>query len=101
VIALNARYASAQTRDGKEYLIPNEDLITQRVTNLSFSNDLVRLHVKAGISYRSDPHEAIRLALEAAHDMPRCCPSLHQTVCSSRSAIARSISNSDSGSAIQ
>ena len=34
VIALNARYASVQTRDGKEYLIPNEDLITQRVTNL-------------------------------------------------------------------
>jgi small-conductance mechanosensitive channel len=28
VIALNARYASVQTRDGKEYLIPNEDLIT-------------------------------------------------------------------------
>ncbi len=71
VIALNARYASVQTRDGKEYLIPNEDLITQRVTNWSFSNDLVRLHVKAGISYRSDPHEAIRLALEAARDVPR------------------------------
>jgi len=74
VIALNARYASAQTRDGKEYLIPNEDLITQRVTNLSFSNELIRLHVKAGISYRSDPHEAIRLALEAAHDVPRVLP---------------------------
>jgi small-conductance mechanosensitive channel len=71
VIALNARYASVQTRDGKEYLIPNEDLITERVTNWSFSNDLIRMHVKVGISYRSDPHEAIRLALEAARDVPR------------------------------
>jgi small-conductance mechanosensitive channel len=71
VIALNARYASVQTRDGKEYLIPNEDLITQRVTNWSFSSDLIRLHVKVGISYDSDPHEAIRLALEAARDVPR------------------------------
>jgi small-conductance mechanosensitive channel len=71
VITLNARYASVQTRDGKEYLIPNEDLITQRVTNWSFSNDLIRQHVKVGISYRSDPHEAIRLALEAARDVPR------------------------------
>ena len=71
VIALNARYASVETRDGKEYLIPNEDLITQRVTNWSFSSDLIRLHVKVGISYDSDPHEAIRLALEAARDVPR------------------------------
>ncbi len=51
VSTLNARYASVLTRDGKEYLIPNEDLITQRVTNWSFSNDLIRLHVKVGISY--------------------------------------------------
>ena len=71
VSALNARYASVQTRDGKEYLIPNEDLITQRVTNLSFSNDLIRQHVKVGISYRSDPHTAIRLALEAVREVPR------------------------------
>jgi small-conductance mechanosensitive channel len=71
VAALNARYAAVQTRDGKEYLVPNEDLITQRVTNWSYSNDLIRQHVKVGISYQSDPHEAIRLALEAARDVPR------------------------------
>jgi small-conductance mechanosensitive channel len=71
VSTLNARYASVLTRDGKEYLIPNEDLITQRVTNWSFSNDLIRLHAKVGISYESDPHEAIRLALEAARNIPR------------------------------
>ena len=29
------------------------------------------MHVKVGISYRSDPHEAIRLAREAARDVPR------------------------------
>jgi small-conductance mechanosensitive channel len=71
VNALNARYAAVTTRDGKEFLIPNEDLITQRVTNWSYSNDLIRLHVKVGISYQSDPHTAIRLALEAARDVPR------------------------------
>ena len=71
VSTLNARYVSVLTRDGKEYLIPNEDLITQRVTNWSFSNDLIRMHVKVGISYQSDPHEAIRLALEAARNVPR------------------------------
>jgi len=71
VIALNARYASVQTRDGKEFLIPNEDLITQRVTNWSFSSDLIRQHVRVGISYQCNPHEAIELAVEAARDVPR------------------------------
>lgn len=71
VNALNARYVAVRTRDGKEFLIPNEDLITQRVTNWSYSNDLIRLHVKVGISYQSDPHAAIRLALEAAREVPR------------------------------
>jgi len=71
VNALNARYIAVTTRDGKEYLVPNEDLITQRVTNWSYSNDLIRLHVKMGISYQSDPHAAIRLALDAARNVPR------------------------------
>jgi small-conductance mechanosensitive channel len=71
VIALNARYASVQTRDGKEFLIPNEDLITQRVTNWSFSSDLIRQHVSVGISYQCDPHQAIALAMEAARDVDR------------------------------
>ncbi|HUB10386.1 MAG TPA: mechanosensitive ion channel domain-containing protein [Acetobacteraceae bacterium] len=71
VNALNARYVAVRTRDGKEFLIPNEDLITQRVTNWSYSNDLIRLHVKVGISYQSDPHAAISRALEAAREVPR------------------------------
>ena len=28
---MGARYTSVDTRDGREYLIPNEDFITQRV----------------------------------------------------------------------
>jgi small-conductance mechanosensitive channel len=71
VSALNARYVAVRTRDGKEYLIPNEDLITQRVNNWSYSSDLIRLHVMVGISYLADPHEAIELAMRAAHDVPR------------------------------
>ena len=68
---LNARYASVSTRDGKEHLIPNEDLITQRVVNWSYSNDLVRMHARVGVSYNCDPHEAIRLALQALSNVPR------------------------------
>ncbi|CAN0468077.1 unnamed protein product, partial [Hapterophycus canaliculatus] len=53
---LGARYASVVTRDGKEYLIPNEDLITNHVVNWSHSNDYVRLDIFFGTAYADDPH---------------------------------------------
>jgi len=63
---LSARYVSVKTRDGREYLVPNEDLITGQVVNWSHSNDLVRLDIDFGVSYASDPHEVRKLAREAA-----------------------------------
>jgi small-conductance mechanosensitive channel len=66
ITSLNARYVSLATREGKELLIPNEDLITSRVTNWSYSSDLIRQSVIVGVSYDSDVHLAIRLAVEAA-----------------------------------
>lgn len=66
ISSLGARYVSVVTRDGKEYLIPNEDLITQRVVNWSFSNQLVRIEVPIGVSYASDPHVVRQLLADAA-----------------------------------
>ena len=63
---LRARYASVITRDGTEHLIPNEDLITQKVINWSFTDDLVRVRVPIGVSYKADPHHCIQLILAAA-----------------------------------
>ncbi len=69
--SLGARYASVVTRDGTEWLIPNEDLITQQVVNWSYSNNEVRLKVPIGISYKSDPRKAIALCFEAAAEEER------------------------------
>jgi len=66
ISSLGARYVSVVTRDGKEYLIPNEDLITHQVVNWSFTNQLVRLEITFGVSYDCDPHEVRRIAREAA-----------------------------------
>jgi small-conductance mechanosensitive channel len=63
---LRARFVSVVTRDGREYLIPNEDFITHEVINWSFSDELVRLDVEFGVSYDSDPHQVTALAIEAA-----------------------------------
>ena len=71
VTSLGARYVALSTRDGKEWLIPNEDLITQRVINWSYSNQLLRLPLRFGVSYHSDVRKAMELAVEAAKDVPR------------------------------
>ena len=68
---LGARYASVVTRDGKEYLIPNEDLITGQVVNWSHSNDFVRLDIYFGTAYGDDPHIVRKLAIDAAKGVER------------------------------
>jgi len=80
ISSLGARYVSVVTRDGKEYLIPNEDLITQRVVNWSFTDELVRIETTFGVSYDSDPHQVRRIARAAAakparvaKDVPPVC----------------------------
>lgn len=68
---LRARFVSVVTRDGREYLIPNEDFITHEVINWSFSDELVRIDVTFGTSYDSDPHEVSAVAIEAARTVKR------------------------------
>jgi small-conductance mechanosensitive channel len=72
--SMGARYTSVVTRDGREFLIPNEDFVTQRVINWSYSNDEVRLDVEFGVAYASDPHKVIALALEAVKSIERVLP---------------------------
>jgi small-conductance mechanosensitive channel len=71
---LGARYVSVVTRDGREYLIPNEDLITGQVVNWSHSSELVRLDIHFGVSYASDPHLVRAIASDAAATVARVVP---------------------------
>jgi len=68
---LRARFVSVVTRDGREYLIPNEDFITREVINWSFSDELVRLEVEFGVAYESDAHQVTELAKQAALTVDR------------------------------
>ncbi|RYH04282.1 mechanosensitive ion channel [Salipiger sp. IMCC34102] len=86
--ALGARYVSITTRDGKEYLIPNEDLITGQVVNWSHSNEFVRLDIHFGTAYADNPHEVRRIAIEAAQGVDR--------VLSSRPAVCHIVGFGDS-----
>ncbi|AXS39333.1 mechanosensitive ion channel domain-containing protein [Breoghania sp. L-A4] len=59
------------TRDGREYLIPNEDLITGQVINWTYSDEKVRLDVPFGVSYDADPASVREIAAKAAAGVAR------------------------------
>ncbi|WP_068110898.1 mechanosensitive ion channel family protein [Tropicimonas marinistellae] len=71
VTALNARYVSLTTRDGTEWLVPNEELISQRIVNWSYNHDRLRLLTPIGICFESDVRLAMQLAEDGARSNPR------------------------------
>jgi small-conductance mechanosensitive channel len=66
ITSMAARYVSVRARDGKDYLLPNEELITSRVVNWTYSSPLVRLDLPFGVAYGSDLHQVRALAVAAA-----------------------------------
>ena len=71
VNSLSARHVSILTRDGKEHLIPNENLITNEVVNWSHSNPNVRIHIPVNVAYDSDIHKVRELLLQATSQHKR------------------------------
>lgn len=71
VNALGMRFASVITRDGMEHIIPNEDFITTKVINWSYSDRAVRVKKKVGVAYGTDIPRAMEIIVEAANTVPR------------------------------
>jgi small-conductance mechanosensitive channel len=67
-----ARYTLIETHDGKEVMVPNEDFITGKVINWTYSNTQARVEVLIGVSYKADIEKARQLILDAAMEHPRC-----------------------------
>ncbi|WP_374293641.1 mechanosensitive ion channel family protein [Sphingomonas sp.] len=68
---IGVRAVSIVTRDGKEHLIPNENLMTQEVENWSYSDRNVRVRIPVRVSYDADLRLAQQLMLRAAAESPR------------------------------
>ncbi len=71
VKSLGLRYASVVTRDGKEHLIPNEQLVTNKVVNWSYSNSEVRIKRRIRVEYETDLKFAVGLAIDGAASIDR------------------------------
>ena len=68
---IGVRAVSLVTRDQKEYLIPNENLMINQVENWSYSSKNVRIQVPVGVSYQADLELAEKLMLDAAKSCQR------------------------------
>ena len=66
-----ARYTSVITRDGTEYLIPNESLITEPVVNWTHTDKLVRRKIPVQVSYESNVKEAMDIMRGCADKVER------------------------------
>ncbi len=68
---IGIRAVSVTTRDEREYLIPNENLMINQVENWSYSSKNVRMQVDVGVSYGADMNLAEELMLKAAKSAKR------------------------------
>jgi small-conductance mechanosensitive channel len=75
ISAMKTRYISVAAGDGREFLIPNEDLVTQKVTNWTYTDKNTLVKVTFGTNYESDPRQVCRLAAEIAGSAPRAIKS--------------------------
>jgi small-conductance mechanosensitive channel len=71
VVSMNTRHVAVTRRDGREILIPNEDLITSTVINWSYSKDEIRVDLPFPADVGSDPKQVRRAALEAVSQVER------------------------------
>jgi small-conductance mechanosensitive channel len=71
ISAMNTRYISVAAGDGREFLIPNEDLITQKVVNWTYSDRSSLVKVNFSTSYDADPNDVCKLAVDIALGTPR------------------------------
>jgi small-conductance mechanosensitive channel len=68
---INARYTLIRNLSGRESIVPNEMLITNRVENLSLADPNVWQSTVVSVAYDSDVDLVTRLLLDAATAQPR------------------------------
>ena len=71
VSSINLRSTVIVSLDEKEIIVPNSQLITEAVHNLTHANKLFRLRIEVGVSYGSDVDLVKKVLLEAAAEHPQ------------------------------
>ena len=71
ISAMKTRFISVAAGDGREFLIPNEDLVTQKVVNWTYTDKNALVKIPFATNYDADPRLVCKLASDIATDHPR------------------------------
>ncbi len=70
VEAVGARSVVVRTPDNFSMLIPSKEIVSGRIINWTFQDNIVRIHIPVGVSYDSDPAQVKEVLVEAASRHP-------------------------------
>jgi len=71
ISTMKTRYISVAAGDGREFLIPNEDLVTQKVVNWTYTDKNTLVKIPFATNYDADPRLVCKVAMETATAAPR------------------------------
>jgi small-conductance mechanosensitive channel len=71
VTDIKTRYTMIRSVTGREAIVPNEKMITERVENLSLSDSKVQLNSVVTVGYDSDVEQVLQLLLQSANQCSR------------------------------
>ncbi len=71
VVDIKTRYTLIRANNGRESIVPNEKLITERIENLSLADPRILLQSDVTVGYDSDVAVVEKILCEAAKGVPR------------------------------
>jgi small-conductance mechanosensitive channel len=67
---IGIRSSTVRTFEGAEVIVPNSNLVSDRVVNWTLSDPYRRIEISVGVAYGTDPQRVITLLLEVAGAHP-------------------------------
>ncbi len=71
VKSIGLRTSQVQTRDNKTVIVPNSNLVVNKVENWSYNDEIARFTVNVGVAYGSDTQLVKDLLIQAAGNHPK------------------------------
>jgi small-conductance mechanosensitive channel len=68
---IGLRATTVETFDQSEIIVPNSDLISQKVTNWTLSSEQSRVVVQVGVAYGTDVQQVLEILTECASQHPK------------------------------
>jgi len=68
----SSRYTLIECADGKEVMVPNEELIINKVGNWTYSNNRARIEINLGVAHGSNLKQVKEVMIACAKEHPRC-----------------------------